>query len=79
AWLMISTGKRYPAKLGQADAVIPPDYPAVDRSGKLVAGQLDGALKESAVAAACDPGGFVHWLITHAETGARGVSCSRAT
>jgi hypothetical protein len=40
---MMSTGKRYPAKLGQADADIPRDYPAVSRSGELAAGQLDDA------------------------------------
>jgi hypothetical protein len=41
---MISAGKRYPAKLGQAGAVISPAYPAVARWGKL-AGELDGAIQ----------------------------------
>jgi hypothetical protein len=40
---MIAAGKRHPAKLGQAGVVIPPAYPEVERSGKLAAGQLDGA------------------------------------
>ncbi|MFC7738166.1 hypothetical protein ACFQX4_20565 [Roseomonas sp. GCM10028921] len=36
---------RYPAKLGQAGAVIPPDYPAVSPSGKLMADQVDCAAR----------------------------------
>jgi hypothetical protein len=40
---MIWAGKRYPAKLGQAGAVIHPAYPEVNRPGKLTAGQLDDA------------------------------------
>lgn len=40
ASLMISTEEQCPAKLGQTGAIIPPDYPEVDRSGKLTRGQL---------------------------------------